>query len=175
VSGPRLLRGLLLKLLYPLLMLLGGVSKHWKERLQAFVIRANNRLVLAEAPRVRRLLLLLPHCLQIQDCNIRITRNIYNCARCGRCEIRDLIEIAQEHNLKLFVATGGNLARRIVAETRPQAIVAVACENDLSSGIADTFPLPVLGIPNIRPFGPCVDTRVDLKELKAAIQSLVAN
>jgi uncharacterized protein len=45
----------------------------------------------------------------------------------------------------------------------------VACERDLSSGLVDTYTLPVLGIPNERPFGPCFNTRVDLEKVKEAI------
>lgn len=166
------LRGVVLKVLYPLLMLGGAFFKDRKERLQRMVIDLNNRLIRAEQKRyqTKRLLLLLPHCLQVSRCDVRITNDIYNCKRCGRCGIRDLIDIADSHGLKLFVATGGNLARRIVSDLRPEAIVAVACERDLSSGIVDTYPLPVLGIPNERPSGPCLDTRVDLAKVKEAIQ-----
>ncbi|HEX8948786.1 MAG TPA: DUF116 domain-containing protein, partial [Dissulfurispiraceae bacterium] len=145
--------------------------KDRKEAFQLLVIRLNNRLVKADIARYRtkRILLLLPHCLQINDCDVRITNDIYNCKRCGKCGIKELIQIADEHALKLFVATGGNLARRIVSDIRPEAIVAVACERDLSSGIVDTYPLPVLGIPNERPFGPCLNTKVDLTKVKEAI------
>lgn len=164
------LRAVLLKILYPLLMLLGAFLKDKKERFQLFVIELNNRLVRMQGFKTKKILLLLPHCLQINDCDVRITNDIFNCKRCGRCEIKDLIDIAVENNLKLFVATGGNLARRIVKEERPEAIVAVACERDLSSGIADSYPLPVLGIPNKRPFGPCFNTQVNLEQVKEAIE-----
>jgi hypothetical protein len=162
-------RGFLLKVLYPLFMFIGAFVKKKKEALQGLVIRLNNKLVVKERPRTRRLLVLLPHCLQVDECKIRLTHNIYNCERCGKCEIKDLINIADRNKLELFVATGGNLARRIVSEVNPEAVVAVACENDLSSGIADTYPLPVFGIPNERPFGPCLNTRVDLKKVEEAI------
>ena len=42
-------------------------------------------------------------------------------------------------------------------------------ERDLTSGIQDVFPLPVLGVLNERPFGPCFNTRVDINKLEAAI------
>ncbi len=169
----RLLRGLTLKVLYPAMMAIGSFSKEKKEKLQAIIIDINNHLIRKEKPKASRILLLLPHCLQVNECDIRITHNIYNCKRCGRCEIKDLIEIADENNLKLFVATGGNLARKIVSDVHPEAIVAVACERDLSSGIADTFPMPVIGIPNERPFGPCFNTRVSLEKVKEAIRIFV--
>ncbi|MDA8170100.1 MAG: DUF116 domain-containing protein [Nitrospiraceae bacterium] len=165
----RFLRAVVLKVLYPVLMLAGGLSKGLKERFQAFTISLNNRLVLRERPAVKTLLLLLPHCLQTDECKIRITRNIYNCARCGKCGIKDIIGMADEFGIKLFVATGGNLARRIVKDVGPDAIVAVACERDLSSGISDSFPLPIFGVCNERPFGPCLNTKVDLVKLKQAI------
>ncbi len=166
----RFLRALNLKVLYPLFMLLGAFSEERRERLQRLVISLNNRLVRAAKSKAGRILLLLPHCLQTNECDIRLTYNIYNCKRCGKCEIKDLIQIADENNLNLFVATGGNLARKIVKDVRPEAIVAVACERDLSSGIVDSYPLPVLGIPNERPFGPCFKTQVSLEKVKEAIQ-----
>lgn len=167
------LRGLVLKVFYPFLMLLSAFMKGRKEQFQRLVIRLNNRLVKKGRYGTRKILLLLPHCIQINDCQIRLTHNIFNCKRCGRCEVKDLIGIAEEYQLNLFVATGGTLARKIVMEARPEAIVAVACERDLSSGVVDTFPMPVLGIPNERPNGPCLNTRVDLAQVKAAIEFFV--
>jgi hypothetical protein len=163
------LRGVVLKVFYPMMMLAGAFFKSKKERFQICIIEINNRLVRAGKYRASTLLLLLPHCLQISDCDVRITHNISNCKRCGKCEIKDLITISEDNSLKLFVATGGTIARRIVKEARPEAIIAVACERDLSSGLVDTYPLPVIGILNERPFGPCVNTRVDLAKVREAI------
>lgn len=168
--SPRWIRGLTVKILYPLLMLAGSFAKNKKEDYQRLIINLNNKLVKRERSKTKKILLLLPHCLQIDECTIRLTYNIYNCEGCGRCEIKDLIKIADENHLTLSVATGGSLARRIVSEVKPEAVVAVACENDLSSGIADIYPLPILGIPNERPFGPCLNTSVDLAKVKEAIE-----
>ncbi len=169
-KGYRIIRGTVLKVLYPLLMVAGAFAKSRREELQRFVIDLNNGLVRAEGPRTKKILLLLPHCLQFSECSIRITHNIHNCKGCGRCEIKDLIQISDELGLDLFVATGGTLARRIVKDVRPEAIIAVACERDLSSGLSDTFPMPILGITNERPFGPCFNTKVDLGRVKEAIR-----
>ncbi|MBS1112949.1 MAG: hypothetical protein H6Q92_712 [Nitrospirae bacterium] len=162
-------RGIALKILYPLLMFAGSLAGKQKEKYQKFIIQLNNKLVRKEKFRPENVLLLLPHCLQINECDVRLTYNIYNCKRCGRCEIKDLIQLAEENHLNLFVATGGSLARRVIHEMKPDAVIAVACENDLSSGIADTYPLPILGITNQRPFGPCMNTCVDLSKVKEAI------
>ncbi len=163
------LRGIVLRMYYPLLMFAGAFLKGKREGFQRHVIELNNVLVRREHIKTKKILLLLPHCLQINECNIRLTHNIYNCEGCGRCEIKELIEIAEQNSLKLFVATGGTIARKIVMELKPEAIVAVACERDLSSGLVDTYPIPILGISNIRPHGPCFNTLVDLEKVKEAI------
>ena len=112
--------------------------------------------------RPRSVLLLMPHCLQDKDCLVKITHRVQNCKRCGKCSIKDLLGLAEKYGVHIAVATGGTIARRIVIETRPDLIIAVACERDLTSGIQDTTPLPVYGIFNQRPFGPCLNTQVAL-------------
>ncbi|MBF0317918.1 MAG: DUF116 domain-containing protein, partial [Nitrospirae bacterium] len=79
----RLTRGIVLKIVYPMLMLLGAFIKSKKEAFQLFVIKLNNKLVIKEGIKTTRILLILPHCLQVDKCDIRITHNIYNCKRCG--------------------------------------------------------------------------------------------
>jgi uncharacterized protein len=170
-----LLRGVILRFFYPLLMLLAAFLKDKRDRFQSLIIDLNNRLVRRawsskSHPGSQKVLLLLPHCLQVTECDVRITYNIMNCKRCGRCSIKDLIDLAEKDKLDIFVATGGTIARRIVGDVRPDAIVAVACERDLSSGIVDTYPLPVLGVTNSRPFGPCLNTKVDLSRVREALQ-----
>jgi uncharacterized protein len=166
-----LIRGVFLKVCCPFAFGLGWLFRIKKERLQKSMININNRLVLNSGPaKVKNLLLLLPHCLQNSECKIRITRNIYNCESCGKCVIKDFTQLAKEINLDLFVATGGTIARRIVDDTKSDAIVAVACERDLIGGLIDTYPLPVLGVTNERPFGPCFNTSVDIEKVKDAIR-----
>ncbi|MFQ3573036.1 MAG: DUF116 domain-containing protein [Thermodesulfovibrionales bacterium] len=152
------------------MMLIGGLSSSLKEGLQRWIIRMNNTLVRMKKIKAEKILILLPHCLQINDCNIRITNNIKNCKRCGRCFISSLISIAEDNNISICVATGGGMARKIIKDTRPDAVIAVACERDLSSGIVDSFPLPVFGIYNKRPQGPCFNTEVDTCEVDEAVR-----
>ncbi|MDI7259443.1 MAG: DUF116 domain-containing protein [Thermodesulfobacteriota bacterium] len=165
------LRGIVAKVLFPFMILMGRLVGVSKERVQQSFIELNNHLVRSNhhSARPNRLLLLLPHCIQDFDCQIRITGNVKNCKGCGKCEIKDLIELADHYQVKIAVATGGTLARRIIVENRPEAIVAVACELDLTSGIQDTYPIPVIGILNERPFGPCINTKADIQKVKKAL------
>jgi hypothetical protein len=169
------LRGLVAKVLFPFMILMGRLFGVSKGTVQQSFIQLNNHLVRSNKHRSRpnKLLILLPHCIQDFDCQIKITGNIKNCKGCGRCRIKDLIEIADQYQLKIAVATGGTLARRIIVENRPEAIVAVACELDLTSGIQDSYPIPVIGILNERPNGPCINTTVDIQKIKEAILDLI--
>ncbi len=163
-------RGFVLKVYYPLLMMLGTFLKDKRAKLQTHIINLNNYLVRQGKYKIEKILLLLPHCIQNSKCDIRLTFNVLKCKRCGLCKIKDLIELAEGSGIDISIATGGTIARKVIRELRPHAIVAVACERDLSSGIVDTYPIPVLGIINERPLGPCIDTTVDLQKVKEAIQ-----
>jgi len=165
------LRGLVAKVLFPFMILMGKLLGVSKEKVKQSFIELNNHLVRSNTNRTppNRLLVLLPHCIQNFECQIKITGNVKNCKGCGKCEIKDLIELADQYQVRIAVATGGTLARRIIVENRPEAIVAVACELDLTSGIQDSYPIPVIGILNERPHGPCINTRVDIQKVKEAI------
>jgi hypothetical protein len=84
-----------------------------------------------------------------------------------------LVTLAEEIGFHFFVVTGGTLARQKVMEIRPQAVVAVACERDLASGIQDVYPIPSVGVMNIRPNGPCFNTKVDVEEFKRVIMDII--
>jgi hypothetical protein len=173
----RRIRGVVIRFLYPLLVLVGRCVGIGEDRVRRSFIAINNQLVLAESRKVRpeRLLILLPHCLQNHDCVVRITGNVENCKKCGKCKIKDLVGFSEKYHIPISVATGGTLARRIVVEKRPDIIIGVACERDLTSGIQDSYPIPVFGILNMRPFGPCYDTDIDLELVEKGITTFLGN
>jgi hypothetical protein len=173
----RSLRGLLIKLLLPLMTGVGRLFGIGKEQVRRSFIEINNQLLLAQHPKATadELLLLMPHCLQFHECQFRITGSVVHCKRCGKCPIKGLAELSEKYGVGLAVATGGTLARRIVVERRPRLIIAVACERDLSSGIQDSYPLPVFGITNYRPNGHCFDTLVNLERVEEALRTFLIN
>lgn len=168
----RKIRGVTIRFLFPVLVGMGRLFGVSKEEVRRSFVVINNQLVLAEAGKVRpeKLLILLPQCLQNHGCAVRITSDIENCKACGKCKIKDLVALGKKYGVSMFVATGGTLARRIVMEKRPEAIIAVACERDLTSGIQDSYPIPVFGVLNRRPFGPCYDTDLDLPMVVNAVE-----
>lgn len=131
-----------------------GVSR---DRLGHSFLKVSNAVSRAMKRQVstERLLVLLPRCLSKE-------------------ELKKAIELKERYTFEIFTVSGGELARKKVKELRPTAVIGVACERDLVSGIRDVGGrLSVIGIPNKRPHGPCKDTHIDLNALEDAIKFYV--
>ncbi len=95
-----------------------------------------------------------------------------------RCLSKDTLDgvlgIAGKYGVPVFVATRGQLARRVIRERRPRAVVAVACERDMVSGLHDVAgKIPVLGLTMTLPSGPCKDAVLNLGKLEEWVQAYV--
>lgn len=161
---------LVISRIMPFVMRLGRMLGMDREVLEGTFIQLSNAIRREEALlRGEDLLVLVPHCVQQSHCKYRITHSADNCHRCGECQIGDLLRLKEKYGFHLKVVNGGTQARHAIKETSPKGIVAVACERDLSSGIIDTFPLPVYGVINIRPEGPCMNTKIPFLSLEEGI------
>jgi hypothetical protein len=165
------------KFLFPIAAWLSQLVGVSRDRLRTSFVKVNNALTKAQRKRIKgdRILILLPHCLQIDVCQRKITNDIHNCVQCGNCPVGSLLDYEEKYNIKLEVVNGGTLARRKVVTFRPSGIVAVACERDLTLGIQDVHPIPVYGVINDRPYGPCFNTCVDMGLVEEAIRFFTQN
>ncbi len=95
--------------------------------------------------------------------------------RCLSKETLDgVLEVAGRYEVPVFVATRGQLARRAIRERRPRAVVAVACERDMVTGLHDVAAkVPVLGLTMRLPAGPCKDAVIDLDRFESWVKSFV--
>jgi hypothetical protein len=101
------------------------------------------------------LLLLIPRCL-------------------SKVTLDGVLGIAGKYGVPVFVATRGQLARRVIRERRPRAVVAVACERDMVSGLHDVAgKIPVLGLTMTLPSGPCKDASLNLTKLEEWVRAYV--
>jgi len=157
--------------LFPLALKLGRWLGIEEDKIKNSYIQVSNQLVRLQQAQIppEKILILAPHCLQRVQCPYKITVDVNNCRRCGQCPVGDLVTLSREKGTQLVVATGGTFARKFIKEKRPQAIVAIACERDLTSGIQDVEKIPVIGIINQRPEGPCHNTRVNLCQVEKAV------
>ncbi|MEG0798170.1 MAG: DUF116 domain-containing protein [Acidaminococcaceae bacterium] len=161
-----------INMIFPFSIFWGRVFDIPRNRIEQSFIEVSNHLVRQQKIKVPadRIMILTPHCIQLDTCTFKITRNVENCHQCGRCCVGAMLGLAHKYGIHMAVATGGTLARQVVQAVKPKAIIAVACERDLTSGIQDVFPLPVIGVLNERPFGPCFNTRVDIDKVEETIK-----
>jgi hypothetical protein len=158
--------------LFPFAVFLAQLFRINRNKIRVSFVKVNNSMTIAQAKRIKgdRILILLPHCLQIDKCNRKITNDLNNCVRCGNCPVSGLLELGERYGLFVEVVNGGTLARKRVASFKPNGIIAVACERDLTFGILDVYPIPVYGVINDRPNGPCFNTSVDLSMVENAVK-----
>jgi hypothetical protein len=120
-------------------------------------VKVYNALALLRGRKVGKgeLLLLIPRCLSKET-------------------LDGVLGIAARYGVPVFVATRGQLARRVIRERRPRAVVAVACERDMVSGLHDVAGrIPVLGLTMTLPSGPCKDALLDLGQLEDWVRAYV--
>lgn len=94
--------------------------------------------------------------------------------RCLTHEARDqIMRICSHYKVIVKIAGGGEIARKYVRQYSPDAVIGVACERDLVSGIQDVSRrIPVIGIPNIRPDGPCLSTHIEYNMLRETLATI---
>ena len=142
----------LLFFLLPYVMKLAAFLGISGDRLGHSFIMVSNSLAF-NPERKGNLLVLLPRCL-----DRKIMKKIRK-----SCE--------KYSDVEYYSTAGGSAARKLVKKTSPRAIIAVACERDLLSGIQFVSgEIPVIGIPNKRPRGPCKNTLIDPSEFESALK-----
>lgn len=164
-----------LKLVMPFALFVTGIFNKDKDMIRGLFIDINNLFVKSGNIRksTDKIMLLLPHCLQNSECNLKITGDITRCKKCGRCTIGAIRELSEEKGVKAIVVTGGTAARNAIVKQKPEIVLSVACERDLAIGISDVSRIPVVGVLNQRPQGPCVNTSVDVKLLREKLEEII--
>jgi hypothetical protein len=143
------------------------ISGYDIESSMQFFVRLNNKM--NPEGRKSNMLILLPRCLQDATCDKDLAADINNCVRCGKCQMKEILEFGSSRDLQLYMVGGGTLALQKIRMMRPKGIIAVACEKELVDGIKGALAIPVWAISNLRPEGPCRNTRVNIDELKDAL------
>ncbi len=150
-------RGLFLRVMRMTSKVAGWLGRRdWVENA---AVKVYNGLALRRAQLVGsgELLLLIPRCL-------------------SRETLDGVLRMAGRYNVPVFVATRGQLARRVIRERRPRAVVAVACERDMVTGLHDVAgKVPVLGLTMTLPAGPCKDAALDHATLERFVKAFVGN
>jgi uncharacterized protein len=128
-----------------------------RDRIGSSCIALTNRLTRLRLHyhHVQQSLMLLPRCLSRQ------------------C-VAEIREIAAGWNCPVVQVGTNAVARQKVHEFKPQAVIAIACERDLVSGLYDFgHRMPIMVIANRRSKGPCLEATVDNGQLKAILEDVL--
>lgn len=141
-------------MIFPMLARVAGLFNISKDRLGYSLLEIHNDLTRNFLRKVSsgRILCLAPRCLD-------------------RETFKQLKALTCEYDCDLFIAATGAQARQRVVQIKPAGIIAIACERDLVSGIREVgYRIPVIGIANKRPIGPCKGAFIEPHELREAIE-----
>ncbi len=108
---------------------------------------------------------ILPQCMRHPECKARCDPIVgYECTKCGKCDIKDIIEAAEKYNFKVFTVPGDSFVRKIIKSYNPDACLGVACYVELTESMQSVSKfMPVQGVCLIR--DGCYDTKVDVAEV----------
>jgi hypothetical protein len=156
---------------------LAGLFGSSRDRMAHSAVQVSNAITRAThkgAGKPGPVLVLLPRCLQRPECAQPIVEDIDSCRRCGQCPMTALLELRDEsEGFIMAVLTGGSVVPAAVRHFEPRAVIGVACERELITGIYVVGDRPVIGVANRRPEGPCRATTVDMAELRAVVENFL--
>ncbi len=117
---------------------------------------------------VKERFLFLPHCLKnSKECKADYGEDGLICKRCGKCQISELIGLAEETGFKkTFVAPGGSMVLKLIDKYKPEAVLGVCCYNEAQLAFdklkgKTIYPQAVLLLKD-----GCADTRVNIEEVR---------
>ena len=114
-------------------------------------------------------LIFLPHCLRHKDCPATLQKEGLNCTECGLCSIGVIKHKADSKGYKMYIVPGSSFVKKIVMENKFEAVIGVACHEDLNQMmmlLSDYCPQGVL----LEKTG-CFETKVNVKKVFEKIDS----
>lgn len=157
--APLLLVPKLINFLLGLTLKVGKIMGISEDRLVNSFFKIHNLILRFKKIRIKpqELMVLLPRCLK-------------------KDYFQNLRRLKDKYNFQMFTVGGGTQARLKIRSVMPRAIIAIACERDLLSGFLEVNPkIPVIGLSNSRPEGPCQNTEIDLRQIEMTIRQLIDN
>jgi len=112
-----------------------------------------------------KVVVLLPHCIQLVECGAHVAENLQACFRCGKCVVDNAATAALKYNWDVRVSPRSRAAYIEARKSRPDLIIAIACPDRLVKGLIKLSEIPSYTIPLELPHGMCVNTTFDFQRL----------
>ncbi|UOY10341.1 DUF116 domain-containing protein [Methanonatronarchaeum sp. AMET6-2] len=142
-----------------------NLSEEWSQYVDIEVRNMMDREMFRSVPTEKRVLF-LPHCLRSAgDCKGEYGDKGLECKGCGECDIADIIDYANELGYQVYVVPGGSLVFKVLENSGAEAVVGVACYDELDQAIkkAKQHGVPSQGI--LLTEDGCINTKVNRMEV----------
>lgn len=113
-----------------------------------------------------RRMIFLPQCLRAPGCRARLDSRLgYICDRCGACPIAPISKGADEKGYSVFIVPGDSFVKRIVRNEHPDAVIGVACHEELSMAMLAGMRMRVICAGVMLKKSGCFNTDVDVEKV----------
>ncbi|OFV68151.1 MAG: membrane protein containing DUF116 [Candidatus Syntrophoarchaeum caldarius] len=158
----------LIQIFYNPLTLVAEVFSIEPDVIDRVFLRLNNSVTYDDFAKtdLDKRVIILPQCMRDLNCPAKLSAfDGFHCKACGMCQIGAIKNLAEGLGMKLFIVPGGSFAKRILKRERPEAVIGVACFNELYEGLlnASLFDIQSQGVPLVRQG--CVATALDYNAL----------
>lgn len=148
-----------------------GLDDDWSNYVDIEVRNIIDREAVKKTSKEDRIVF-LPHCLRSsKDCEAEYGEEGLECKNCGSCVIPEIIEKAEELGYKeVYVVPGGSLVYKILGKENPEAVIGVACYEELDQAIkkASKESIPSQGI--LLTETGCIDTKTNKYEVISKLE-----
>lgn len=118
----------------------------------------------------------IPQCLRnVKECPATFSEYGWECTKCGKCIIGDIIEEGEKLGYtQFYIVPGGSLVKKVLKEKVPKgeikAALGIACWPELAEANEklSILKIPLQAVPLLR--AGCINTLVDLEHVKEALR-----
>jgi len=154
-----------------------GQADDMADVLAAVVVRRNreNALPFLRTP-YRQRIVFVPQCLRsTARCQAEQRNGEYFCKNCGACKIAEISRRARDLGyIGLRILKGGSALPRLIADTKPAAVLGISCcmEGVLGVIACERAGVPAFCVPLLKTG--CSDTDVDLSDVWSALETVLS-
>lgn len=109
-------------------------------------------------------IIFFPQCLRSIECPSKLGPEGLQCINCGRCEIGNAKEKAEDLGYKVFIVPGSSFIKRMVKKYRPKGIIGIGCKFEVKNGLDMCSNIGVVGVGMELETSGCLATELNWEE-----------
>lgn len=108
-------------------------------------------------------IMVMPHCLRINNCPAVLGPSGLECVKCGKCSIGTIKDIADMKGIDLYIVPGSTFIKNVIRKRPFKGVIGVACPVDLNNAMTALEDFTPQGVYLLK--DGCIETLVDVDEV----------